>query len=226
MIRFTMYDEHVEVPGWVTDLESFRRWSDDDAYPETGQISFLKGDVWVDMSKEQLFFHNQVKTEFTRVLAGLGRTIRTGRYFADGAFVSNVDADISNQPDGVFLTTASVKQGLVRVVEGKGRGHVELEGAPDMVLEVVSDGSVNKDTVVLRQAYAEAGIREYWLVDARQEPLRFDLLRLTDRGYAATRKRGGWLRSEVFGRWFRLTEQPGGDGFPQFTLEVRTRRPA
>jgi Uma2 family endonuclease len=225
MIRFTLYDEHVEVPSWVSDLEAFRRWTDDDAFPETGQISFLKGDVWVDMSKEQLFDHNQVKTEFTRVLAGMVRTIQAGRYFSDGAFVSNVDADVSNQPDGVFLSLKSLQQGLVRVVEGRGHGHVELEGAPDMVLEVVSDGSVEKDTVLLRQAYAEAGIREYWLVDARRDQLRFDILRLSERGYVTVRKRAGWVRSEVFGRWFRLTEQAGSDGFPQFTLEVQTQRP-
>ena len=64
MIQFMLYDERLQVPSWVTDLEAFRRWSDDDAFPETGQLSFLKGDVWVNMSKEQLFDHNQVKTEF------------------------------------------------------------------------------------------------------------------------------------------------------------------
>src|SRR5262245_10107321 len=226
MIRFTMYDEHIEVPDWVSDLESFRRWSDGDAYPETGQVSFLKGDVWVDMSKEQLFFHNDIKGEFTMVLRGLVKTDRLGRYLTDGAFLSNIDADISNQPDGVFISTSAVQHRQVRVVEGRTRGHVELEGSPDMVLEVVSDSSVEKDTVVLRQAYAEAGIREYWLVDARQEQLRFDILRLTERGYAAGRKRHGWLRSEVFDRWFRLTQQRGDDGFPSFTLEMQAQRPA
>jgi len=61
--------------------------------------------------------------------------------------------------------------------------------------------------------------------DARQENPRFDLLRLTERRYAASRKRAGWARSEVFGRWFRLTRQPGDDGFPVFTLEVQSEPP-
>lgn len=225
MSRFKVEGDKVAVPSWVNDLESFRRWTDDDDFPETGRISFLHGEVWVDMSKEQLFDHNQVKTEFTRVLAGLIKAIRMGRYYSDGAFLSNEDADISNQPDGIFISTETWQQGLVRIVEGRGHGHVELEGTPDMVLEVVSDSSVEKDTVVLRQCYAEAGIREYWLVDARQEPLRFDILRLTPRGYVASRKYSGWVRSEVFDRWFRLTQQPGSDGFPAFTLEVATQRP-
>jgi Uma2 family endonuclease len=118
-----------------------------------------------------------------------------------------------------------LQQGRVKVVEGKARGYVDLEGTPDMVLEVVSDSSVEKDTVVLRRAYAQAGIPEYWLVDARQEPLRFDILRRTERGYVAARRRSGWLHSDVFDCWFRLTAQPGGDGFPVFTLEVQAERP-
>lgn len=30
-------------------------------FPETGRICFLDGEVWVDMSMEQLYTHNQVK---------------------------------------------------------------------------------------------------------------------------------------------------------------------
>ena len=35
-------------------------------------------------------------------------------------------------------------------------GYLELEGVPDMVLEVVSRSSVRKDTVLMRQAYWRA----------------------------------------------------------------------
>ena len=225
MFHFTLYDDRVEIPNWVDDLEAFRRWSDDDAFPEIGQISFLKGDVWVDMSKEQLFDHNDVKSEINMALRALVKGERLGRYFSDGAFLSNEAADVANQPDGMFIAKLSVQQRRVQVVEGKRHGHVELKGTPDMVLEVVSDSSVEKDTMILRQAYAEAGIPEYWLIDARQEPARFDILRRTERGYVASRKRSGWLRSDVFDRWFRLTEQLGDDDFPSFTLDVQSQRP-
>lgn len=225
MFHFTLYDEHLQIPNWVLDLESFRRWTDDDAFPETGQVSFLKGDMWLEMSKEQLFEHNQAKSEINSGLHVFVKAKRLGRFYMDGAFLSNEDADISNQPDGIFVSTSASQQKLVRVVEGRTRGHVELEGTPDMVLEVVSDSSVEKDTVILRQAYAEAGIREYWLVDVRQSPPKFDILRLTPRGYVASRKRAGWSRSEVFDRWFRLTQQAGSDGFPQYTLEMSSERP-
>lgn len=37
-------------------------------------------------------------------------------------------------------------------------------GAPDMIIEVVSPSSRNKDMFVKLQKYAKAGVREYWLV--------------------------------------------------------------
>jgi Uma2 family endonuclease len=221
MVRVQLETDRVRLPGWVVDLESFRRWSDDADFPETGQVSFLKGEVWIDMSKEQLFSHNDVKTEIASVLRQLVKAQRSGRYLGDGAFLSNMAADVSNQADGCFVSASSIQKAQVRIVEGRSHGHVELEGGPDMVLEVVSDSSVEKDTVVLRKAYAEAGIREYWLVDARGEAIQFAVLRLTSRGYVAARKRSGWVHSVVFKCWFQLTRQTGADNFPEYTLEHR-----
>jgi Uma2 family endonuclease len=225
-MRVFLEGEAIRVPGWVNDLESFRRWTDDDDFPETGRISFIQGEVWIDMSKEQLFSHNQVKTEFTSVLAAFVKAGRLGRYFSDGAYLSNVEADISNQADGTFVSSEALSTGRVRVIEGKMEGYVELEGSPDMVLEVVSRSSVEKDTEVLRQAYAAAGAREYWLVDARGEGVKFDVLRLNRNSYAAVRKRAGWARSDVFDRWVRLSREDGGDGYPEFSLALRADRPA
>ena len=213
--------ESIQVPEWVNDLESFRRWSDDDDFPEKGRISYLRGEVCIDMSKEQLFTHNQVKLELSVVLTGIIRARRMGRYFCDGAFLSNEAGDVSNQPDGIFVSAEAIREGRVRFVEGKSEGDVELEGTPEMVMEAVSRSSVRKDTVVLREAYALAGIPEYWLIDARLDPLRFDVLRLGKSGYTPARKRDGWARSEVFGQSFRLTRHEGDDGKPAFTLETR-----
>ena len=90
-----------------------------------------------------------------------------------------------------------------------------------MVLEVVSRSSVQKDTRNLREDYWQAGVREYWLIDARPDPLTFDILRHTPRGYRAAPKKDGWIRSAVFGKSFRLLRGITALGHPQFTLEVR-----
>jgi Uma2 family endonuclease len=178
----------VRVPDWVVDLESFRRWADAGDFPEKDRIWFRKGGVWVDMSKEQVFTHVAVKTELNAVLSTLVKGERLGRYWADGVFLSNVGADIAGKPDGTFVSWKTLQAERVRLVDGMEEGPRELEGSPAMVLEVVSRSSVHKDTVTLRQACWEAGIREYWLVDVRQEPLRFHILRNTTAGYVAGRR--------------------------------------
>lgn len=95
---------------------------------------------------------------------------------------------------------------------------MELEGSADMVLEVVSDSSVQKDNVILRDLYWRAGVTEYWLVDARGPEPSFQILRHTPRGYAPVRPRNGWLKSEVFGHSFKLTCGKDPIGHPLFTL--------
>lgn len=212
--------DHVEIPLWVIDLDSFRAWVDRKDFPDQGRIDFIRGEVWVDMSKEQIFTHVAVKTEITRILAHLVKTARAGLFFADGAFLSNVDADIAVNPDAVFVSHAA-RQDRVRLLEGTKGGYVEMEGSPDMVLEVVSDSSVRKDTQQLRQDYWEAGVREYWLVDARPDPLIFDILRHSSKGYRTTPKKDGWIKSNVLGKSFRLTQERSEYGDPEYTLEVR-----
>lgn len=220
MVTFVIESDQVSVPEWVTDLDSFRRWADSEDFPETGRICYLNGEVWIDMSKEQIFTHIDVKSEFVAVLRPLVKTAQMGRLLGDGVFLSNVDANFAVVPDAVFVSHAAL-QDRVRLLEGKKRGYVEMEGSPDMVLEVVSDSSVRKDTSQLREDYWKAGIREYWLVDARKEPLVFDILRHTPKGYRASPKKDGWIKSNVFGKSFRLIQETNEVGDPEYTLEVR-----
>jgi Uma2 family endonuclease len=214
-------EDKVSIPGWVDSLESFRRWARSGEMPEHGWFSYFNGVIWVDVSMEQLFSHNRVKTQFTVVLGGLVETEGRGYFFSDRTLFSNPEAVLSTEPDGLFVTYDSVRSGRVRWVEGVGEGYVEVEGTPDLVLEIVSKTTVRKDTVTLRDLYWWADVREYWLVDARGESLQFDILRHTAEGYGATPAQEGWLRSEVFGREFRLTHQPDPLGHPQYTLAVR-----
>ena len=220
-MTFIHEDVQVVVPNWVTSIDAFRRWVDADDFPEKGRIWWLKGELWIDLSREQIFSHVLVKTEFTAVVASLVQTDESGLFLTDGLFLSNIAADIAGKPDSTYIATATLQSDRVRLIEGAEGGFVELQGSPDMVLEVLSASSVKKDTVVLKQAYWDADIREYWLVDARGEPLQFDIFRHTARGYAAQRKQDGWIKSPVFGKSFKLTQRIGPAGHPDYTLAVR-----
>lgn len=210
----------VHIPLWVSDLESFRRWMDSDESPEKATVCYLAGEVWVEMSKEQLYSHNRVKTEIARVLASIVKQSDLGEYFSDGVFVTNADADLSSKPDGTFVSHETFDSGRIELIEGSQEGFVELAGTPDMVLEVVSNSSVSKDTEWLRDLYWQAGISEYWIVDARRDRSEFEILRRTSRGYTSVRKTDGWMKSAVFSKAFRLTRWTTKRGHPDFTLEV------
>jgi Uma2 family endonuclease len=216
-----LFQEKVRVPRDIDDLDAFRRWAHSDEFPEHGRFAYLAGDIWVDLSMEQLFSHNQVKTRMNAVLSDIAVADSLGYDAADGMFLSIPAVDLATIPDGVFASYETVRSGRVQLVEGIDEGFVELAGVPDMVLEVVSEHSVRKDTVTLRELYWKAGIPEYWLVDARKEPLQFDVLRRGARGYVATRRQAGWLKSAVFGRSFQLTLRTDPLGHPQSTLAIR-----
>ena len=157
----------VTVPQQATaSLSSFREWAGDEELPENIQLLYYRGEVWVDMARQQIFTHVAVKTEITRVLASLVKANKLGIYLVDGALVTNEEAELSANPDAVFVAHNALTAERVTLVEGKEHGFVEIVGSPDMALEVVSDSSERKDTRILFEAYYKAGIREYWLVDA------------------------------------------------------------
>lgn len=215
-----LFEEKVRIPADIVDLESFRRWARSGEFPEHGWFSFLRGDLYVDLSMEQAFTHNRVKTKFASVMEQIIEADQSGYYFSDRMLLSNLEANLSTEPDGMFVSYDAVRKGRVVLVEGADGGYVEVAGAPDMVLEVVSDKSVHKDTKVLRELYWQAGIPEYWLVDARGKALQFEIFRRSARGYLASRKEDGRVRSRIFQRTFHFSRQIDPLGHPQYTLAV------
>lgn len=206
----------LRIPPEAHSLEGFRKWVLSDEVPEKLRVMFLKGEVYLDMSKEDLRNHVALKGEIYRVLSQLNHELDLGDFFPDGALITNQTAKVSNNPDGVAVLWGSLAAGKVRYVK-----EMEVEGSPDWVLEVVSPSSVFKDTVQLRQAYHEAGIQEYWLVDARGSDIKFQILQWRKTSYVASSAKEGWHRSKVFARSFRLTRRRDRRGAWKYLLEVR-----
>jgi Uma2 family endonuclease len=211
-------DDTIRISGEFDNLDDFRDWTKSGAYPERGDYFYLSGDLWVDLSMETLL-HNQIKQLFAVILGGILLKRPAGIYCGDRMRLVNIDADISVEPDGMFVSHKARKAG--RVEWEQGADSLEVIGSPDMVLEVVSSHSIRKDTVVLRDLYSRAAIPEYWLVNPLSGQLAFDILRNTEDGYVPVRKVAGWAKSAVFGKSFRLTPASIGKDLPKCRLLVK-----
>jgi Uma2 family endonuclease len=212
--------DHAVIPAWVVDHASFRRWAYSADYPDRGQFSFIRGRVWVDLSKERRN-HNLLKTAIAAALTLWAQRNNLGRFCGDRMLLSNPITGLSTEPDGMFVAWDAFREGRVREVGGDPDDGVDVEGAPDMVLEVVSPDSVHKDTVELFDVYGQTGVEEYWLVNPLEKPARFDLYRRTARGYRVVRPAAGWRKSAVFGASVRLVQKTDPLGQPAYTLETR-----
>lgn len=211
----------LRLPANLTTLDAFRQWARSDDCPEKVRLAFLDGVLWVDLSMEQFYTHNQVKGRIGSVLDRLVEEFDLGLYAPDGMLLSHPAANLSTMPDGQFVSYEGLRNGRVRQVAGaNNQGVIELEGAPEKVLEVVSKSSEEKDLRTLPVLYYQAGIREFWRADARGE-LRFEIFRWTTTGYVATQLPDGWWHSDVFARDFLLVQGVDPLGQPRFTLQVR-----
>jgi Uma2 family endonuclease len=200
----------VRVPADVFDLPGFLRWVRSGEFPERGRISFLDGEVNVDMSPEELRTHNFLKGD---LYSGVDRWVSRldlGQMFSDRSLLVNEAANLSTEPDIMFCrwkTLTSGRARLFEVEEGSGRW-MEVHGSPDLVIEIISATSVYKDTKRLPPRYFAAGVKEYWIVDARGDEIDFRVLRRGKRGFVPVKPDAdGYLRSRVLGGSFRLVRK-------------------
>lgn len=215
----------VDVPVSALALQGFREWAHSDQFPESGRICFLNGEIFIDMSPEDLESHNLCKFGLYH---GWGRFLTEfdiGDAICDGMLLINDDADLGTESDGLICLHESVRAGRVQYrekVEGSER-YVEVVGSPDVAAEVVSRTSARKDTIVLMGLYYAAGVSEYWLIDARQKD-QIDF-RIDARGAThferVTPDAEGFTFSQVLGRSFRMTRTRNAGGRWRYSLEFR-----
>ncbi|MEM1093856.1 MAG: Uma2 family endonuclease [Bacteroidota bacterium] len=139
------------------------------ALPEDGKrYEIIDGDLF--MSPAPSFWHQRF---VARLMIALGRYL--GEHPMGEVVGSPLDVILDDenivQPDLVFISQA--KSHLIAK-----RG---LEGAPDLVVEVLSPSNRRRDEVVKRGLYEKHGVEEYWMVDSEADTVR--VYRLTDHGY-------------------------------------------
>lgn len=211
----------VEIPPGSNTLQGFRDWVYSDDFPSRGRITYIKGSILIDMSPEAYDSHARLKRELTYALECIIREKDLGEIYLDGSWFTHPEAEVSNEPDVMFATWETLKSGRFAPASDK-QNYIEMTGSPDWVCEIVSDSSVRKDAQRLRQAYYEANIPEYWLLDARGDDVDFRLLVAGESQYVEQHADpDGYRVSQVFGKAFRVRRSPDQLGRWQYHLESR-----
>jgi len=145
--------------------------------------------------------HQDVVLRLAAILLAHERS-RGGR-----TIVSPVDVVLAEhtvvQPDVVF-----VRAERERIVRDR------VEGAPDLVVEVLSPGTARRDLGEKLRLYAEAGVGEYWIVDPTART--FELLENRDGAFLLRLPEAGVYRSaavaglelDVEAFWRELPDPP------------------
>lgn len=102
--------------------------------------------------------HQAIVVNLLRLVAPFVYERRLGRVYAAPIDVVLSEPDIV-QPDLIFVSAA--RASIVTATN--------VQGAPDLAVEILSEGSRRKDEVVKRKLYQRSGVAEYWIVDPELE---------------------------------------------------------
>jgi len=91
---------------------------------------------------------------FWRIMSYLREGSTGGKFFSAPCDVVLSEVDVV-QPDLLYVSRERAS-----IVNDK-----NVRGAPDLVIEIVSESTRRTDEVVKRKLYGSSGVREYWIVD-------------------------------------------------------------
>ena len=126
------------------------------ALPNDGRIvEWVDGELIRHMPASTA--HQDIVQFLVAILRYYVNILSLGRVLAAPYEVKVWPGGPSREPDLLFITYEKVGQ----LTEKR------FEGAPDLVIEVISPGSVTIDRVDKFREYEQAGVGEYWIIDPR-----------------------------------------------------------
>jgi len=109
--------------------------------------------------------------------------------------------EVFNAPCDVFLSEINVFQPDILYVTNE-RSQIlserGVEGAPDLVVEILSPSTAKEDQGPKKRVYAATGVTEYWIVDPERNEVAVYFPRNTADTPAATYRKGDLLQSSHF----------------------------
>ena len=214
----------VRVPGVRAEFETVRRWAGSDDAPEGVRVTFLGDLLELDTVAEVPETHGGPKARLATAVCGRVHDLDLGYCGIDGTRLSEPAVGLSCEPDFFAVSWASLESGAVtRTPRPRGgRGSLDFVGAADLVGEVLSDSSTEKDRESEPPLLFAAGVQEFWRADCRDGRCDFEIfVRGADGWEPVAADADGFLPSAVLGRRYRLTAAPPRAGFPQFRVDHR-----
>lgn len=132
--------------------------------PETNRIEeLIEGEIC--LAPEPTLDHQDVVLNIATALREWARRTHAGRVFVAPTGV-RLAWDTLLEPDVLFVSAA--RADLLRPEA--------VFGAPDLVVEVLSPGSIRNDRIRKFRLYAQHGVAEYWIADPVAKTVeRYDL---------------------------------------------------
>ena len=138
-------------------------------FPDDGKRhEIIEGDHY--MTPAPRTKHQRISRRLLVALSGFAASRRLGEVFAAPFDVVLSDENVV-QPDLLFVSAARAAV----VTEDN------IQGAPDLIVEILSESSRKKDEVTKRKLYERFGVQEYWIVDPELEIVK--IFKLTQHGY-------------------------------------------
>ncbi len=166
-------------------------------FPEDGRRhELIGGEHYVTPSPNRK--HQTILANLHRILGNYVHERRMGELFFAPFDTIFSDLDVV-QPDMLFVSAQRLS-----IVTDK-----NIQGAPDLVVEVLSETTRRADEITKRKLYEQYGVGEYWVVDPELETIK--IYRASDQGYVRaaelSRETGATLTSPLFpGLKLRLDE--------------------
>ena len=129
-------------------------------FPDDGKRhEIIEGDHYVTPAPRTK--HQRVSANLATPMVFFAKTRRLGLVLTAPSDVILSDENIV-QPDLLFVSTARA----AIVTEDN------IQGAPDLIVELISASSRKMDEVTKRKLYERYGVQEYWIVDPELETVK------------------------------------------------------
>ncbi|MEP7269333.1 MAG: Uma2 family endonuclease, partial [Saprospiraceae bacterium] len=113
----------------------------------------LRNNELIDMSSPSEI-HQQIVFRLTLIIGSFIVNNKLGKFYTSPLDVI-FDEGTVMQPDLIF-----VAEDHKSIIKEKG-----IFGAPDVLIEIVSKSSIQRDYIDKKQDYERFGVQEYWIVD-------------------------------------------------------------